>query len=327
MSAQDVATHYNVRRDVGIRERNESNILRLRNFNNWVKSVLLNGPRSRLRPGAVVLDLSCGKFGDLRKWDKAGVAFVVAADIAGESVKQAKERWRGRGRCDTRFGAFFITADCHVSRLADHLPRDMRFDMVSCQFSLHYAFGTRERACRFMENVADRLRPGAAFVGTTTDARVLVKKARESPDGRMYKTDIFHVRFAEEARPLLDGSAPWPHFGVKFNFWLDGVIDECDEYIVHFDTLADLADQHGLDLEYMSNFQDFYHENCTEKSNRDLLDVLKVFDDKGNFPAKEWEAERLYLAFIFRKRGEDTEPRPDPKLWPKQEEILNLLDS
>ena len=76
-SAQDVVTsHYNARPNTRVEDRVKSPIYYLRNFNNWIKSVIIaDYTPSR----AVVLDLCAGKGGDLPKWCKARIQYWVAA--------------------------------------------------------------------------------------------------------------------------------------------------------------------------------------------------------------------------------------------------------
>lgn len=75
---------------MGVVQRRDSPIIGLKNFNNWVKSVLITrfahpvlaaSPASSLYPSGrgrgagkgKVLDMGCGKGGDLTKWAKARV--------------------------------------------------------------------------------------------------------------------------------------------------------------------------------------------------------------------------------------------------------------
>ncbi|KAJ3042706.1 mRNA cap guanine-N7 methyltransferase [Rhizophlyctis rosea] len=108
-SASTVAQHYNARPEVGRERRQESPILRLKNFNNWVKSILIG---RHARRGFRVLDLCCGKGGDLLKWSKAQVGDLIGVDIADVSVEQARQRFR-EGR--HRFNARFFAKDCFAS--------------------------------------------------------------------------------------------------------------------------------------------------------------------------------------------------------------------
>lgn len=89
----------NTRPDVGVKQRLLSPIIGLKNFNNWVKSVLIsrfghpvlassskaNGFAGRGRDGGgrrnaqagKVLDMGCGKGGDLNKWVQADVRELI----------------------------------------------------------------------------------------------------------------------------------------------------------------------------------------------------------------------------------------------------------
>ncbi len=50
----------------------------MRNFNNWVKSVLIRGYVHR---EAIVLDLCCGKGGDLLKWKEGRIGYLICAGV------------------------------------------------------------------------------------------------------------------------------------------------------------------------------------------------------------------------------------------------------
>ena len=79
-------------------QRLDSPIIGLKNFNNWVKSVLITrfghpalakssvtgapGSRMRIARGKV-LDLGCGKGGDMTKWSKANVKELFGAGQLG----------------------------------------------------------------------------------------------------------------------------------------------------------------------------------------------------------------------------------------------------
>ena len=112
-----VRQHYNAVPERGRDWRKTgSRIKGLRVFNNWVKSTLIQkfSPDEDHTPGAhqqgrdmagahghelLVLDIGCGKGGDLGKWQQAPqrVQLYVGLDPADVSIDQAKERYRSMG--------------------------------------------------------------------------------------------------------------------------------------------------------------------------------------------------------------------------------------
>ena len=51
---------------------------------------------------------------------------------------------------------------------------EMRLDLVSVQFALHYGFESVPQAERLLENVSDRLRPGGYFIATVPDGHAIM---------------------------------------------------------------------------------------------------------------------------------------------------------
>ncbi|KAJ9596553.1 hypothetical protein L9F63_012425, partial [Diploptera punctata] len=179
-----VAAHYNTLEERGLAERSKSRIFYLRNFNNWVKSMMINEYLTKIRQnkshGAPirVLDMCCGKGGDLLKWRRANITHVICADIAEVSVEQCQNRYndlQNRSRNERGFApvftAEFISADCTKVRLREkYRDPSMELDLVSCQFSFHYCFESLSGAECMLRNAAECLRPGGFFIGTIPDA-------------------------------------------------------------------------------------------------------------------------------------------------------------
>ncbi|XP_045036456.1 mRNA cap guanine-N7 methyltransferase isoform X2 [Daphnia magna] len=334
-----VANHYNQLSERGVAERKESRIFHMRNLNNWIKSRIIgnildrirkeNGPHCRLN----VLDLGCGKGGDLLKWERGHVHHVVCADIAETSIEQCKERYaKLKHRSRQVFSAEFIAADCSKENIMERMENcELKLDLVSCQFAFHYSFESLPQAEQMLANVSCNLQPGGYFIGTTTDAYDIMRRLRrdENPENRKFGNSIFSVEFPPET--LLD---PPPLFGAKYNFHLEEVVD-CPEFLVNFPTFEKLASKYGLTLVQKTRFEDFVPQEL--ECGKDLLMRMKALEAYppytnqepvstdhsdylhaqeylnsystaegfrpkiGTLSKAEWEAVSLYLVYIFRK--------------------------
>lgn len=218
-----VRAHYNAVPERGRDWRKtDSKIKGLRSFNNWVKSCIIQkfAPDEDHTPGAresgissgkdlLVLDVGCGKGGDLGKWQQAPqpVELYVGLDPAEVSVDQARERYRQMGQRDRHggrggrgghyrrpqprlFEARFHVKDCFGESLEDieivrqvgftksNISSERGFDVVSMMFCMHYAFETEAKARQMLMNVAGSLKKGGRLIGTIPNSDVIGEKVR-----------------------------------------------------------------------------------------------------------------------------------------------------
>jgi mRNA (guanine-N7-)-methyltransferase len=200
--------------------RADSYLFHMRAFNGWVKATQIQ----ELDPIAIIrgkpqgktplriLDLACGKGGDLNKWSlhSRGIKSYVGIDVARGSLKDAAIRAREMRKKNKLSQAIFTVADLgadvpgrkkspnhkHMQKLLTWSLQDEteyesappefemkrgggisendRFDVVSIQFAIHYMMSTRERARRFFHTVSELLEVGGNLVCTTIDARVVI---------------------------------------------------------------------------------------------------------------------------------------------------------
>lgn len=256
-----VASHYNNLSEKGLQERAKSRIFYMRNFNNWIKSVLINEYMTKVKEtltyGAAVrvLDMCCGKGGDLLKWDKSNITHLICTDIADVSIQQCEERYksmveRNRKKFPPMFTAEFIASDNTNGRLREHYKDpSIELNLVSCQFAFHYCFESLRQAECMIKNAAECLKTGGYFIGTIPDANDIMKR-QHAAKAKKFGNSVYEIAF------LCDTEYP-PLFGAKYNFMLDGVVN-CPEFLVHFPLLVKLARKFGLELVMKERFEDYF---------------------------------------------------------------------
>ncbi|XP_028296748.1 mRNA cap guanine-N(7) methyltransferase isoform X4 [Gouania willdenowi] len=275
-----VARHYNCLQEVGLQARSQSRIVFMRNFNNWLKSVLIGEVLDQVREGGSqqvsVLDLGCGKGGDLLKWRRGGITHLVCADIAAVSVDQCQSRYEEMKKKshfnEKIFSAEFITADCSKELLSEKIQSSQLFDVCSCQFVFHYSFENEQKAETMLKNACDQLKPGGFFIGTTPDAFELIKRL-EATDDLTFGNDVFQVSFPSK------GS--YPLFGCQYHFSLDQVVN-VPEFLVYFPLLEHMAKRYNMRLVMKQRFSEFFEEKVKKDHHRSLMMKMNAME---SFPA------------------------------------------
>lgn len=103
----------------------------------------------------------------------------MGVDLAKESVLVA-QKWFKENRSKIHPPSLFIVNDVGSSEnpLMRHIPKNVYFDVVSCQMSMHYLFESEAWVRQFLTNVSTKLVDGGVFLATTLDATTLVTKLR-----------------------------------------------------------------------------------------------------------------------------------------------------
>ena len=184
----------------------------LQNFHNhYIKSDIL--VRSGLSNGSRLIDLACGKGGDLQKWQSHGAKYVVGIDYAGENITNpvdgAYKRYMG---LISKFGEehvpriTFVIGDSSKRIItgeagANQQEQDMlRFifgreaqqgdvppyvlhhmgnkfrngaDVAACMFALHYFFKDETTLDGFLTNLKETIKVGGLFIGCCFDGQLI----------------------------------------------------------------------------------------------------------------------------------------------------------
>merc|ERR1719321_1412432 len=183
----------------------------LKQFHNHVKRLLLR----RFARGAL-LDLCCGRGGDLQKWWDAGVRYVLGIDLAELEVEEARRRYAREREKRSRRGQPVMEAEFFPYA---HLgEREMEWDRASAA-----------------------LRPGGIFLATFPDGKRVLAALQGRPS---YQSQMLSVRQRWEGPPQCFAS---PYQVSIADTVTEGEGGGSYEYLVFFNVLQALAKEFGLE--------------------------------------------------------------------------------
>jgi mRNA (guanine-N7-)-methyltransferase len=194
----EIKSHYDQKKESGSENRLKSEIIQLRTFNNFIKSVLITQFTNR---NDHILDLCCGKGGDLLKFSKQKIKLLIGLDVSDVSITQATSRYSTMKH--KTFKAIFQACDCFSPELKPTLSKlGLYFNSISCQFALHYgishikiAFGSKDSVELLFKTLSDFCSDGAYFYGTIPNSNWIIKKLRSLPKQVLeFGNDIYTIR-------------------------------------------------------------------------------------------------------------------------------------
>jgi len=210
-----------------------------------------------------LLDIAVGKGGDLNKWVKLKLEYVYGFDINPLSIEEAKRRFNTLKHNPNNMEAVFRscqnlgwTKDSFRHNLMESSTKavDMySFDIVSCQFALHYFVDTDEKINKLFSFIDVYLKPGGCFVGTTLSNK---KLALLMGDKKSFRNNYFSIdNYNKKSYSIhINGTDYYETKGAKTK-----------EYIVDLDKLNTIAKRYNMSLvpdatKFFETYQDIYNK-------------------------------------------------------------------
>ena len=319
--------------------RQESTIIQMRQFHNWIKSTLITNITDyyysmKKNNRVALLDIAVGRGGDLMKWNNAYITDVFGFDISPEAIYSknpdnpgAVERLRNLKKYKTKVqfavgdvtrplinsdgtpeGSQIPGIDSLITKyLIDN--RLKQFDLVSCQFSLHYYFSSEPALRNMLGLVSKFLKPGGYFFGTTVDGDS-IKKYFSDTNTKILKRSIYKIErmFPNKLKSPFGNKYTFTIFDNKDKTNYFNTIPVSEEYLTDFKILNLIAREYSLEPVNLNFFEPYFVNDKKIYTNvpsnimsfEDIYRLMK-WNSENNITPEQLELSFLNSAFVFRK--------------------------
>ena len=243
-----VASHYDLKSHIQ-RSTRPDRVRTVNDAHNDAKRSLI---REYVPRGSSVLDLACGRGGDVWKYSEADVGRYVGVDVSGSALEEHAIRSTRAG-----FAATLMKGDIASRTLAQRLSPIGPFDAVSCQFALHYAFYSETAVRQVASTVAAVTSPRGIFFGITCDEDTVFRVHDES--------------FRVEPIGVNDEGM------TSYNFTFGPYVTDCPEYVVRKDLLIDAFEREGFRPLRLQPLRTYMNERRVPHGDHPLTRIYTVF--------------------------------------------------
>jgi ribA/ribD-fused uncharacterized protein len=243
-------------------------------FHNKIKERLY---QSSIKVGDTLLEFAVGRANDLHKWRKTKPSKIVGIDLSRGNLEGARQgacvRYLQENAKQKLPPALFIEANMVQSLLeqdnryikildkqqpapTEYLQKFVgltEFDVISCQFAIHYACESEETFRSFVGNLA---RHGKGlFFGTCMDGQA-VYSLLLGKDGHIFRSN--NQVFGEFTKQYADGEGWTEEFGKAITVKLESFERPTKEYLVPFGKVTDILKENGFELVRTTTFSEEY---------------------------------------------------------------------
>lgn len=213
----------------------------MRSFHNKVKQQLIE-LAVKETDCSRLLDIGCGRGGDLFKWNNANIEYVYGYDPNPAYIEEATRRFH---TSKVQRNYVFSTVQFNIF--------ENYFDVVSCQFAIHYMFASEETLRTHLDYVSRMLKPGGLYIGTFMDGDRVVEKLRNNTS---YTNKAMCVRLTHGVKPEDTGIALDVHLTGTLYFGEQSV---SHEFLVCKDVISRRCAEYGMRVVLFTPFTEYNH--------------------------------------------------------------------
>ena len=298
----------------------------MKNFHNlYVKKSLIVGAS---KPGDTLIDLACGKAGDLPKWISAKLSFVFGVDISKDNLENrldgACARFlnmrkanknvpyalfvNGNSAFNIKDGSAMLNdkAKQITSAVFGKGPKEAEkigkgvsrqygkgvdgFNVTSCQFAIHYFFENPDTLKGFMKNIVECTKQNGYFIGTSYDGKLVFNQLRKTKTGES-------IKIVEDGRKIWEitkryGSDTFDDdsssIGYKIDVYQESINQTISEYLVNFDYLNRVMSAYGFEIISREEAKDLRLPDGSGLFSELFLNMLDEIS-KNKFKSKDYD--------------------------------------
>lgn len=259
-------------------------------FHNYIKSSLIYTYINHMYDGIqqTVLDIGCGRGGDIQKFYYCEVENYVGIDPDFEALNSssdgAKTRYFNLKKTHDRFppmwwvyanpGAMLTIEDQHkiIGRMTQDNEKlinrfftdKTKYDRINCQFVIHYLLENETIWYNYLDNMNKYLREGGLFIATTFDGNLIRDKLKDTDRYIEYYNDNGTKKVLFEIVKKYDDNDK-SKVGQAIDVHMAWLFDEGvyrTEYLVYpeyFESI--LKERCNMEIVETGLFKDFYDNN------------------------------------------------------------------
>lgn len=156
-----------------------------------------------------------------------------------------------------------------------------KFDVVSCQFALHYFCKSKELLESFLRNVAYNLKPEGRFITTFMDGQRVHALIQKEGAAKGIKQDATVWAIQKQYKTFTKQSP----YGKLIDVYLENTNHFIPEFLVHFEVLREKAKEFQLEIVNEGFFETTFRELVSKVQNKEPRnnyldqDLLALVDD------------------------------------------------